>query len=196
MSKMLKSTKWGKDYRQTKTIEAVFNYWAPNYCADVGSMGYTKVVVQFVKQHLQAGAILDVGCGPGTIGGHFTGSNKVTGVDLSTECLKSAKAKGYSRTVQYNLLKKWPGLQAPNVICTGVIGDYIPLKYGLREIKNNLRKDSILLISIETSHYTMSGSLRAISEMGFSIIAQEGPIKFVGSPCCDEQITMFALKLR
>lgn len=96
--------------------------------------------------------VLDLGCGAGMLALLKRKGVKLTGVDLSDECVSAARRNGYDETVRSDLeALPFPDASFDYVVSLDVIG-HIPLEQTdavLAEMKRVLRPDGVTMHGIE-----------------------------------------------
>ena len=112
----------------------------------------------WVYDNVRAGsAVLDLGCGAGMLALLKRKSVTLTGVDLSDECVISARRNGYDAAYQAKLSQlPFPDASFDHVVSLDVIGhiDFEEKDAVLAEVKRVLRPDGVTMHGIECTDHS------------------------------------------
>jgi predicted TPR repeat methyltransferase len=124
----------GQAEKDPEGIRALYDDWASEYDADIGSWGYEapRVCAEYLKGLADGGAaVLDAGCGTGLSGQALAdaGFRDVTGIDFSARSLEIARARGVYRSLEKvdltRLPTPFPDGRFAALVCVGVLS-YVP----------------------------------------------------------------------
>ncbi len=120
------------DSKDAGELEVAYDGWAEKYEADVVGMGYRTpaVAAGLFGRHvpLDAGPLLDAGCGTGLLGHvlHDMGYGDVVGLDASKEMLAVAGRKGAYSALHHGCLGDVLDFADDQFAATGAIGVFSP----------------------------------------------------------------------
>jgi ubiquinone/menaquinone biosynthesis C-methylase UbiE len=119
--------------RHPKDVEKEYDSISHSYDAELEAKGYLapQHAGTIIKNHVPNtdNLILEAGCGTGLLGLELSkqGFANITGMDISSNCLKEAESKNvYAKTVKHNLLEPFPFPEKvfDCVVCVGVFSRF------------------------------------------------------------------------
>ncbi|HIE00839.1 MAG TPA: class I SAM-dependent methyltransferase [Thiotrichaceae bacterium] len=130
----INTEKWLKNIsKHPKDVEKEYDSISHSYDAELEAKGYMapQQAGTIIKNHLPntESIILEAGCGTGLLGLELNkqGFSNLTGMDISSNCLKEAESKNvYAKTVKHNLLEPFPfpDKTFDGVVCVGVFSRF------------------------------------------------------------------------
>ncbi|EDN68035.1 Methyltransferase type [Beggiatoa sp. PS] len=144
--------------RHPKDVENEYDSISHSYDAELEAKGYlapqqaTTIIKNYVSN--TENIILEAGCGTGLLGLELNkqGFSNLTGMDISSNCLKEAESKNvYAKTVKHNLLEPFPfpDKTFDGVVCVGVFSrfDEAQIKQIVAEFARVTKNEGIIIFS-------------------------------------------------
>lgn len=159
MSNNVDTAKWFNAISKSpREAEEEYDRISGSYDSDLKNKGYKapKDAAQILASSIPPNGepILDAGCGTGLVGLYLKnqGFTKITGVDISANCLGEAKKKGaYACTLKHNLLEPFPFGDASfvGVTCIGVCSrfDDSQILTLVKEFARLTKEKGVILVS-------------------------------------------------
>ncbi|MEK8015900.1 MAG: class I SAM-dependent methyltransferase [Candidatus Parabeggiatoa sp.] len=155
----INTEKWLKNIsKHPKDVEKEYDSISHSYDAELEAKGYMapQQAGTIIKNHLPntETLILEAGCGTGLLGLELNkqGFSNLTGMDISSNCLKEAESKNvYAKTVKHNLLEPFPfpDKTFDGVVCVGVFSrfDEAQIKQIVAEFARVTKDEGTILFS-------------------------------------------------
>ncbi len=155
----INTEKWLKNIsKHPKDVEKEYDSISHSYDAELEAKGYMapQQAGTIIKNHLPntESLILEAGCGTGLLGLELNkqGFSNLTGMDISSNCLKEAESKNvYAKTVKHNLLEPFPfpDKTFDGVVCVGVFSrfDEAQIKQIVAEFARVTKDEGTILFS-------------------------------------------------
>jgi len=155
----INTEKWLKNIsKHPKDVEEEYDSISQSYDAELEAKGYMapQQAGTIIKNHLPntESLILEAGCGTGLLGLELNkqGFSNLTGMDISSNCLKEAESKNvYAKTVKHNLLEPFPfpDKTFDGVVCVGVFSrfDEAQIKQIVAEFARVTKDEGTILFS-------------------------------------------------